>query len=139
MGVVQDPDEFNPAKDLPATSPELDLATTKKKEGKLASGHETDLTICAPQLLHLGRDNRPMWFNGWLYKNKYAGPERMIGQFDVFMEEPTEKVNLEAWKLGESNMGCLSNTATREFTQEETEWLGQLIKMARMEENLAVG
>jgi alpha 1,3-mannosyltransferase len=138
MGVVQDPDNFNPTNDLPAVSLELGHAITPKKESKLAPGHESDITICAPQLLHLGRDNRPMWFNGWLYKNKYAGPERMIGQFDMFMEEPKEKLNPDAWQLAESNMCCLSNAATREFTQEETEWLGQLIKTARMNENQAV-
>lgn len=132
MGVVQDPDNFNLNNDLPDLNLDSSLAIATKKERKLAPGHESDLTICAPQLLHLGRDKRPLWFNGWLYKNKYANTKRTIGEFEVFMEEPTEVLNPGAWQLEENNMCCLSNAVTREFTQEEKEWLGELIKMAKL-------
>ena len=37
------------------------------------------------------------------------------------MEEPKDVLAPEAWQLGESNICCLSNSATREFTQEEME------------------
>jgi hypothetical protein len=132
MGVVQNPDNFNPTNELPELNLDSSLAIATRKERKLAPGHESDLTICAPQLLHLGRDQRPLWFNGWLYKNKYANTKRTIGEFEVFMEEPTEVLNPGAWQLEENNMCCLSNAATQEFTQEEKEWLGALIKMAKM-------
>lgn len=139
MGVVQDPDNFIPPNDLPARNLDQGLAvSTAKKERKTAPGHESDLTICAPQLLHLGRDKRPLWFNGWLYENKYAGTKRTIGEFEVFMEEPKEVLDPGAWQLEENNMCCLSNAATREFTKEETEWLGGLIKMAKTKENQKV-
>ncbi|OQE11339.1 hypothetical protein PENFLA_c072G05022 [Penicillium flavigenum] len=136
MGVIQDPDNFNPTNDLPASNLDRGLAATvTKRHRKMAPGHESDLTICAPQLLHLDRDKRPLWFNGWLYKNKYARTKRTIGEFDVFMEEPKEVLDPGAWQLEENNMCCLSNAATREFTKEETEWLGELIKMAKIKEN----
>jgi alpha 1,3-mannosyltransferase len=131
MGVVQNPDNFNPTNELPELNLDSSLAIATRKR-KLAPGHESDLTICAPQLLHLGRDQRPLWFNGWLYKNKYANTKRTIGEFEVFIEEPTEVLNPGAWQLEENNMCCLSNAATQEFTQEEKEWLGALIKMAKM-------
>jgi alpha 1,3-mannosyltransferase len=111
MGVVQDAD---------------------KTGRKYPPGHESDITMCAPQLLHLGRDDRPMWFNGWLYTNKFAGDGRTIGQFEVFMEEPKEMQQPEAWQLGESNMCCLTNAATRDFTLDEMAWLNELIKIARL-------
>ncbi|KAJ5145906.1 uncharacterized protein N7515_000470 [Penicillium bovifimosum] len=136
MGVIQDPDNFNPTNDLPSSNFDRGLAATvTERHRKMAPGHESDLTICAPQLLHLDRDKRPLWFNGWLYKNKYSPTERTIGEFDVFMEEPKEVLDPGAWQLEENNMCCLSNAATRQFTKEETEWLGELIKMAKMKEN----
>lgn len=76
-----------------------------------------------------------MWFNGWLYKNKFEEHKRTVGEFEVFMEEPTKILDPEAWKLGESNMCCLSNTATRNFTQAELDWIGELIKMARLKDD----
>ncbi|KAJ6134782.1 hypothetical protein N7523_001104 [Penicillium sp. IBT 18751x] len=122
MGVVQDPGNFNPPNDLPAS----------KRYRKMAPGHEADLTICGPQLVHLDRNKRPLWFNGWLYKNKYAGTKQEIGQFEVFMEEPNEVLEPGAWQLEENNVCCLSNTATLDFTDEETEWLGELVEMAKI-------
>jgi alpha 1,3-mannosyltransferase len=113
------------------------IGDTIGKGRTFAPGHEADVTMCAPQLLHLGRDGRPMWFNGWLYKNKFAGLERTLGEFEVFMEEPREVLDPEAWQMGESNMCCLSNSATREFTKKEMDWLQELLKMAKMKENLA--
>lgn len=139
MGVIQDPNHFNPTNDQSSSDVDRGLvAVTAQKERKMAPGHESDVTICAPQILHLDRDKRPLWFNGWLYKNKYAGTKREIGQFEVFMEEPKEVLNPGAWQLEESNMCCLSNAAPLEFTNEETEWLGELVKMAKMEENKEV-
>ncbi|OKP09509.1 hypothetical protein PENSUB_5131 [Penicillium subrubescens] len=135
MGVVQDPRNFNPPNNL--TASDLDqgfnqgfTATATKRYRKMAPGHEADLTICGPQLLHLDRDKRPLWFNGWLYKNKYAGTKQEIGQFEVFMEEPNEVLEPGAWQLEENNVCCLSNAATLDFTDKETEWLGKLVKMA---------
>lgn len=137
MGVVQDPRNFNPPNDL--TASDLDqgfnqgfTATATKRYRKMAPGHEADLTICGPQLLHLDRDKRPLWFNGWLYKNKYAGTKQEIGQFEVFMEEPNEVLEPGAWQLEENNVCCLSNAATLDFTDKETEWLGKLVKMAKI-------
>jgi hypothetical protein len=135
MGVVQDPDNFNPTNDLPASDLDQGLtATATKRYRKIAPGHENDLTICAPQLLHLDRGKRPLWFNGWLYKNKYTKTRPTIGQFDVYMEEPSESLDPGAWQLEENNMCCLSNAATLQFTKKETEWLEELIKMAKMKE-----
>lgn len=136
MGIVREPDNFNLTNDLPDSNLDQGLVTSAmKKDRKMAPGHESDFTICAPQLLHLDRNKRPLWFNGWLYRNKYAGTKRTLGKFDVFMEEPKDFLDPGAWQLEENNMCCLSNTATREFTKEETTWLGELINMAKIKEN----
>ncbi|OAX76987.1 hypothetical protein ACJ72_08719, partial [Emergomyces africanus] len=74
-------------------------------------------TICAPQLLHLDTNGVPLWFNGWLLGNKYAdGDQRKPAEFEVYMEEPTSPGTVDAWKLTESNICCL--TADRTFPVE---------------------
>ncbi|OQD72205.1 hypothetical protein PENPOL_c001G08590 [Penicillium polonicum] len=136
MGIVQTPDNFNTTDQQPepafGTGTE---AVPTKKEHKMAPGYESDVTICAPQLLHLNREKRPLWFNGWLYENKYAGSKRVLGRFEAFMEEPSESLDRAPWQLEESNLCCLSNSAAKDFTRQETEWLGVLIEMARTVES----
>lgn len=136
MGVVQTPDNLNSTDEGLASTvgTETEPVPTKKVR-KMAPGHESDLTICAPQLLHLDRDKRPLWFNGWLYENKYAGSKRVLGNFEMFMEEPGESLDRAPWQLEESNLCCLSNSVAKDFTKQEAEWLGVLIDMARTVES----
>ncbi|KAK6425018.1 hypothetical protein LTR95_016313, partial [Oleoguttula sp. CCFEE 5521] len=46
----------------------------KVKQVSLAEAAEAykgkNITVCAPQLLHLDTDGRPLWFNGWISKDK---------------------------------------------------------------------
>jgi hypothetical protein len=136
MGVVQTPNNFNSTSQHPESATGIGNGVISTKEGrKMAHGHESDITICAPQLLHLDREKRPLWFNGWLYENKYAEYKRTIGRFEMFMEEPRESLDPAAWQLEESNLCCLSNSVAKEFTELETEWLGVLIGMARAVES----
>ncbi|KAJ5513598.1 hypothetical protein N7463_003150 [Penicillium fimorum] len=141
MGVVQPPTNFNTTDQRPALTFVNGIAVAPPTvnppaEGrKTAPGHESDSTICAPQLLHLDRENRPLWFNGWLFENKFASGKRIIGKFDMFMEEPSRPLVPEAWELKEHNLCCLSNSTPREFTEQETEWLGELVEMANAVNN----
>jgi alpha 1,3-mannosyltransferase len=136
MGVVRTPNNFNSTSQQPESSTGTGNGVISTKEGrKMTHGHEYDITICAPQLLHLDHEKRPLWFNGWLYENKYAESKRTIGSFEMFMEEPSASLDPAAWQLEESNICCLSNSVAKEFTEQETEWLGLLIGMARMIES----
>ncbi|OQE01757.1 hypothetical protein PENVUL_c041G04032 [Penicillium vulpinum] len=125
MGIAQTSDSPNSTKERPTLTSNAEIA--------VASVHDTSLTICAPQLLHLDREKRPLWFNGWLYENKFART-RVLGRFEMFMEEPSESSD-SAWEMKESNLCCLSNSATNHFTKQEFEWLGELIEMAKTVNN----
>ena len=103
----------------------------ERKKKKTPKPHEDDVTICAPQLLHLDIDGRPLWFNGWLYQNKYAGRNRVGGRFDYFLKEPREVLEPGAWQLKQGNVCCLSNRQPFEFSQEERNTLEMLIDFAR--------
>lgn len=79
MGVVEDPEEVSTEH------------TEMKREGHWVEDLEDSMeeeyeespfqdlqdnrenyTICAPQILHLGMNGKPLWFNGWLLENKFG-------------------------------------------------------------------
>ncbi|EAU37263.1 predicted protein [Aspergillus terreus NIH2624] len=72
-----------------------------------------NMSICGPQLLHLGRDDRPLWFNGWLQHSKFAKDEeaRPI-EFLEYMKEPSDVDDPNGWKLGSNNICCLRADST---------------------------
>ena len=93
----------------------------------------TNFTICAPQLLHLDVNGRPLWFNGWLLHNKFAEKhKKRFAKFDHYLIEPKEVREPGAWQLAESNMCCLTSDADKkfEFTKEETATLQMIMDRA---------
>ena len=88
-----------------------------------------NFTICAPQLLHLGRDGRPLWFNGWVLKNKFTTSD--YGQFETYMKEPREVMEPGAWQLKEDNLCCLTSNETFTFTEDEKDVLEMIIGLAK--------
>lgn len=89
-----------------------------------------EYTICAPQLLHLGSDGRPLWFNGWVLDNKFSKDEN-FGRFEVYMKEPREIQEPGAWEIEEDNMCCLTSDEVFPFTEGERDVLDMIIGMAK--------
>ena len=88
-----------------------------------------NFTICAPQLLHLDRDGRPLWFNGWVLKDKFTTSD--YGQFETYMKEPREVMEPGAWQLKEDNLCCLTSNETFTFTEDEKDVLEMIIGLAK--------
>ncbi|KAL3478484.1 mannosyltransferase putative-domain-containing protein [Aspergillus californicus] len=88
-------------------------------------------TICAPQLLHLDRQGRPLWFNGWLLPNKYDTKDRQPSTFELFLQEPGEVQEPPAWQLHESNKCCLTSELKSGFTKNEADALDMIIAAGR--------
>ncbi|KIV87284.1 hypothetical protein PV11_02839 [Exophiala sideris] len=91
-------------------------------------------TICAPQLLHLDLDGKPLWFNGWLQDNKFADKKRRkFGKFEHYLIEPRDIREPGAWQLEESNMCCLTTDPElkMDFSKDERALLESMIKQAR--------
>lgn len=82
---------------------------TKKSGPDATTGSaDSNHTICSPQLLHLGRDGTPLWFNGGLFENKFLDKDQWkFGKFEQFIIEP-ETVAEGAWILGSHNKACLT-------------------------------
>ncbi|KAK7739009.1 hypothetical protein SLS53_005905 [Cytospora paraplurivora] len=99
-----------------------------------AAGRPPSLRMCAPQLLHLDLEGRPLWFNGGLVHNKFL--DRREWRFEVFesyLIEPRDVREPGAWVLEDGNMCCLTtdNHLRGELTVEQKELLSEIVEQAR--------
>lgn len=94
---------------------------------------ETNYTICAPQLLHLDRQGKPLWFNGWILENKFTEPGQLpsLSSFNAYMREKREDDSYGDWTLQESNMCCLRSDKLHKFTAKEKDTLKMIVATAR--------
>lgn len=107
----------------------------KKEEQELPEIEESpqNHTICAPQLLHLDREGKPLWFNGWLLENKFAEKnKKRFARFEHYLVEPRKVREPGAWQLADSNLCCLTTDLdkTFEFSVEEKKTLAMIMKRA---------
>ncbi|KAK6527895.1 hypothetical protein TWF281_009160 [Arthrobotrys megalospora] len=94
-------------------------------------------TVCAPQLLHLDRDGKPLWFNGWILNNKFEEKkkQRKANNFQFYLRE-NPKPDLDTiggqdqWQLQENNVCCLTTNEHSSFTTEESSTLAMILDLA---------
>jgi hypothetical protein len=87
-------------------------------------------SVCAPQLLHLDRAGRPLWFNGWLLPNKFTSKEP--GKFESFIREEEGIMHDDSlWQLRPSNIACLVSNKVFDFSDKEKQVLEMTIESAR--------
>ncbi|KAG8623237.1 hypothetical protein KVT40_008213 [Elsinoe batatas] len=87
-------------------------------------------TVCAPQLLHLDRKGRPLWFNGWIMDNKFDADHAKLSKFEVYMSEMKHGATEADWRLEQNNMCCLISDKIHKFTKQERLILKNIVKMA---------
>jgi hypothetical protein len=127
MGMI----ETDPAL-LPDSNPSEDkLADDSESEESPKTTTRGDYTICAPQLLHLDRSGRPLWFNGWVLPNKYQGKNREPTDFQAFLREPRGRREPDAWQLHEHNVCCLTSEYMSEFSADERAVLDMIMASGR--------
>jgi len=116
-------------------SPETNLSTRLEKRSTPPDSDlepPTSYTICAPQLLHLDADRKPLWFNGWLARNKYKDSSQSApARFEAWNVEPHMASMTDAWQLGEGNEACLTTESVTDFTDEEKEVLDMVVGLAQ--------
>ncbi|GFF49962.1 hypothetical protein IFM58399_08687 [Aspergillus lentulus] len=127
-GVMGTLEKTPPVKGLPAQE---ELNKTNTTDQKKTTAPEM-YTICAPQLLHLDRSGRPLWFNGWLLPNKFEkGKDREPSRFEAFLREPREIRDPGAWQLRAHNICCLTSEHKGEFSPDERHALDMIIESGR--------
>lgn len=104
-------------------------------EPEVVIGPELELsnyTICAPQLLHLDRQGKPLWFNGWLLPNKFAEHKNQApATFEAYIREPREIRDPGAWQLHENNICCLTAEHKADFSEVEKSTLAMIMENGR--------
>lgn len=106
----------------------------EEEEAEPIDEEPSTYSICAPQLLHLDYEGKPLWFNGWLLDNKFADKkQKKFGKFEHYLIEPRDVRDPGAWQLEESNMCCLTTDAPlkRDFSPEERSILAMMIQQAK--------
>jgi hypothetical protein len=129
MGMIEtDPTllpDSKPSKDRPADD------SDSEEEPVNPIPTREDYTICAPQLLHLDHNGRPLWFNGWVLPNKYQGKNREPTDFQAFLREPRGRREPDAWQLHEHNVCCLTSEYMSEFNADERAVLDMIMASGR--------
>jgi hypothetical protein len=97
---------------------------------RTTSVFKNNVTICAPQILHLDLDGSPLWMNGWILKDKFDPENQQLLDFSHFMTEPTALTDPESWYLGKHGVACLTGYQTFNFTNAEKRMLDDAAKIA---------
>jgi hypothetical protein len=127
-------DRIRPPSDLPSDTESNDTSTSSPPiEVFSPSPEPQNYTICAPQLLHLDIDHRPLWFNGWILSNKFAEKKAKVGgRFELYLKEPTDgRRDPDPWQLGKNNEACLTADEKYTLTKEEVDTLDMIVKIAK--------
>ncbi|KAF2218642.1 mannosyltransferase putative-domain-containing protein [Elsinoe ampelina] len=108
------------------------LGGSLNNDADLSTGTEPtkNYTICAPQLLHLDRKGRPLWFNGWIMDNKFDADHAKLSKFEVYMSEMKHGATEADWRLEQNNMCCLISDKIHKFTKQERLTLKHIVKLA---------
>jgi len=89
-----------------------------------------NIILCSPQLLHLSRDGRPLWFNGWIQNNKHDASSD-ISTFEFFMSEKRKDNEWAEWAIGADNMCCLKGDDLHAMNAEELKALDMIVEIAK--------
>jgi alpha 1,3-mannosyltransferase len=90
--------------------------------------------MCAPQLLHLDVEGKPLWFNGWIMDNKFAEKgKRNFAVFETYLVEPRDMREPTAWQLKENNLCCLTSDKDKhiKFSVEDKATLDGIVEHAK--------
>lgn len=86
--------------------------------------------ICSPQLLHFDREGRPLWFNGWISKEKDS--RTAWQEFDGYVKELPEagrKRKHSAWTIFPSNVLCLEAEEFLPFSSQDQWKLDDMLRL----------
>ncbi|KAJ6260415.1 hypothetical protein Dda_4641 [Drechslerella dactyloides] len=134
-GIMGELKKQDPITTTTTSTADAEAATPTTDDEEVPTPAATKHTICAPQLLHLDLDGRPLWFNGWILSNKFDDKKHKANNFQRFISEtpePKDKNSDEPdqWKLKQNNICCLTSHESFEFSEEEKSALQMIMDIA---------
>ncbi|KAG9691984.1 glycosyltransferase family 71 protein, partial [Aureobasidium melanogenum] len=88
------------------------------------------IILCAPQLLHLSTEGRPLWFNGWIQDNKHQASSD-VSVMEFFMTEKRKDGEWAEWAIGSDNMCCLKGDDLHAFNDKELAAFKLIVDIAK--------
>ncbi|PMB68937.1 putative alpha-1,3-mannosyltransferase MNN14 [Beauveria bassiana] len=108
MGIDEEEKNKKASNKNEAATEELKRSANANATAEADKSARKEITICSPQLLHLGVDGQPLWFNGGLVQNKFAPmKEWEFETFREFIVEP-EVSSTSSWTMLTGNRACLT-------------------------------
>jgi alpha 1,3-mannosyltransferase len=112
----------------------FDIAMETKRTNLTGPGMldlpDQNIILCSPQLLHLSRDGRPLWFNGWIQDNKHDASSD-VSVFEFFMSEKRKDNEWAEWIIGADNMCCLKGDDLHMMNDKELKALELIVDIAK--------
>jgi alpha 1,3-mannosyltransferase len=91
---------------------------------------DQNIILCSPQLLHIGLDGRPLWFNGWIQDNKKQA-DSDVTRFEFFMSEKRKDKDWAEWIIGGDNMCCLKGDDLHMLDEQELKTMAMIVDIAK--------
>lgn len=100
-------------------------------QGRIVTVFDRDVKVCSYQMVHMGRDQAPFWFNGWIVDDKKEPLEKQkIWEFEHYMLENTILDGGNPWDWIGGNRGCLYGREVVSFTDAEKRVFQDTIRTA---------
>ena len=114
--------------------PVLSQEQAEKDQAQAKQDNRTHFlyTVRSPQLLHLDRNGRPLWWNGWILDDKYLDDKSSkVSKLDVYMSEVQETGEPTDWVVHAHNMATLRSDQAHAFSEGERGVLDMIVQVAR--------
>jgi alpha 1,3-mannosyltransferase len=99
--------------------------------GRTISTYDRDVKVCSYQMVHMDRDQSPLWYNGWISDEKKPSLlMRNVWQFEHYMVEDPVLNGNNPWSWLGGFKGCLDGRELVSFTDSEKRTFQQAIQAA---------
>ncbi|OKL56138.1 hypothetical protein UA08_08745 [Talaromyces atroroseus] len=100
--------------------------------GRTISTFDRDVKVCSYQILHMDRDQSPLWYNGWISDQKKSTLQMgNVWEFEHYMVEGQVTNGNNPWSWLEGFKGCLEGRELIGFTDSEKKIFQQAIDAAK--------
>ncbi|CRG85976.1 hypothetical protein PISL3812_02979 [Talaromyces islandicus] len=99
--------------------------------GRTVISLDRDVRFCSYQMLHMDRDQSPLWYNGWISDQKKSIlTKKNLWQFEHYMVEAKETNGKNPWTWAANYKGCLNGRELVRLTHSEKEIFNRAIQAA---------
>lgn len=100
-------------------------------QGRTVISLDRDVNFCSYQMLHMDRDQTPLWYNGWISdQKKQILTKNNVWQFEHYMVEAKDTNGKNPWTWAANYKGCLNGRELVSLTHAEKDIFNSAIQAA---------